>query len=103
MGHCRASRGGVRRHTARSVGLVIEYRPDSPRWMQAAEVIRRRIADGTYAPGSPLPSEYRMSEEFGIARTTVRKVIAALRADGLVYTVPNMGTFVGPPPGDGGE
>jgi GntR family transcriptional regulator len=81
--------------------LVIDFRPDSPRWVQVAAVMRKRIESGELAQGSPLPSEFRMSEEYGIARTTVRKVVAALREEGLVYTVPNLGTFVGPPAGGG--
>jgi GntR family transcriptional regulator len=63
-------------------------------------VIRKRIADGVYTPGMPLPSEPRMSEEFGIARTTARKVIRALREERLVYTVPDIGTFVAGPDGE---
>ena len=39
-----------------------------------------------------------MRQEFGVARETARRAVAALRARGLVFTVPHRGTFVGKAP-----
>lgn len=39
-----------------------------------------------------------MVHEYGIARTTARRAIALLKAEGLVYTLPGEGTFVGASP-----
>ncbi|WP_149180656.1 winged helix-turn-helix domain-containing protein [Streptomyces sp. TRM49041] len=72
----------------------MEFAADRYRWVQVAEELRRRIADGTYQPRQPLPSESQLIGEFGIARGTARKVIAHLRDEGAVYTVPRLGTFV---------
>lgn len=72
---------------------MIDYDPTRPKWEQIADVIRQRIATGEYPPGH-LISEVRMEQEFGVARVTVRKVTAALRADGLIITTPGMGSFV---------
>jgi DNA-binding GntR family transcriptional regulator len=33
-------------------------------------------------------------EEFEVAQTTARRVVAVLREEGLVYTVPNGGSYV---------
>ncbi|MFF5109627.1 winged helix-turn-helix domain-containing protein [Streptosporangium sp. NPDC000509] len=76
---------------------VIHFRPDQPKSEQVLNEIRRRIQAGDYKPGYPIPGEPRMAEEFGIARRTARKVINALIAEGLVYTVRNIGTFVADP------
>lgn len=73
---------------------VIEFAPDRPRWRQVADVIRQRIADGTYPPGTRVPSVVEMLEEFGIATTTGQKVHRGLRSEGLIYTEPGMGSFV---------
>ncbi|MFI7090911.1 GntR family transcriptional regulator [Streptomyces lydicus] len=73
---------------------MIEFAPDRPRWRQVADVIRERIADGTYPPGTRVPSVVEMLEEFGIATTTGQKVHRGLRAEGLIYTEPGMGSFV---------
>ncbi|MFI0215465.1 GntR family transcriptional regulator [Streptomyces lydicus] len=73
---------------------MIEFAPDRPRWRQVADVIRTRIADGSYPPGTRVPSVVEMLEEFGIATTTGQKVHRGLRAEGLIYTEPGMGSFV---------
>ncbi|MFD8997062.1 GntR family transcriptional regulator [Streptomyces abikoensis] len=59
-----------------------------------AEVIRQRIKDGTYPPRTRVPSVLQLTEEFGIASMTAHKVHRALRAEGLIYTEPGMGSFV---------
>ncbi len=74
--------------------VMIDFRRDVPVWKQVAEELRRRITSGTYAPGAPIPSETALVQEFGIARGTARKVVAALREEGLIYTVPQLGSFV---------
>lgn len=79
---------------------MIEWRDDLPRWRQIGNVIRRRIREGEYRQGW-LISENSLMQEFGVARTTARKAVKWLREDQeLVYTRPNLGTFVGPEPED---
>ncbi|MGY3516852.1 GntR family transcriptional regulator [Micromonospora sp. PTRAS2] len=45
-------------------------------------------------PLTPLPSELRLQQEYGVARGTVRAAIALLRERGLVMTMPQRGTYV---------
>lgn len=68
-----------------------------PLYVQVAEVIQERIANGRLRTGDAVPSEAALEAEFGIARTTARNVARELRRRGLVHTVPGEGTFVGPP------
>jgi GntR family transcriptional regulator len=75
---------------------MFEFEPDRPKWQQVADVIRLRISDGTYPP-KRLVSELSLVQEFGIARDTARKTVRALREEGLIYTVPHLGSFVGQP------
>jgi GntR family transcriptional regulator len=79
---------------------MIEFVADRPVWKQVADILRERIGNGTYRPRQPIPSETQLVGEFGIARGTARKVVAALRDEGLIYTVPQMGSFVSPPDGE---
>ncbi|MEV0196144.1 GntR family transcriptional regulator [Nonomuraea sp. NPDC050691] len=76
---------------------MIEFRQDRPRWEQVADVIRERIAAGVYRPGSRVPSENDLMQEFGIARMTAHKVMRALRQEGTIYTVRGLGSFVSQP------
>ncbi len=67
--------------------------PKRPRWEQIADVIRGRITDGTLPPDA-MVSESGIMQEFGVAKMTARKAVAALRAEGLLVTTPGMGSFV---------
>ena len=51
-----------------------------------SEKLRTEIETGVYSPGELLPSEFDLGELFGVSRTTVRKAIANLINQGLVYT-----------------
>ncbi|MBZ4014182.1 GntR family transcriptional regulator [Streptomyces purpurogeneiscleroticus] len=57
-------------------------------------MIRRRIADGTYAPGTRVPSVLNLSTEFDIATSTSQKVHRGLQAEGLIHTQNGAGSFV---------
>ncbi len=61
---------------------------------QIADLLRARIADGTYPPGSLLPSEPELSAELGLSRVTVNRAIGLLRAQGLVRVRRGAGTYV---------
>jgi DNA-binding GntR family transcriptional regulator len=53
-----------------------------------------RIVDGTYQPGGRLPSGMAICDEFGISPVTAKRVLTELRAAGLAYMQPGIGTFV---------
>lgn len=74
----------------------MEFQPDVPRWRQVYDVIAARIASGEYAVRERIPSVLQIQAEFGIATATAQKVHKQLRADGLVYTEPGLGSFVTP-------
>ncbi|MEV4287317.1 GntR family transcriptional regulator [Nonomuraea bangladeshensis] len=78
---------------------MIDWRDDLPRWEQIVRIIRRRISTGEYRQGRMI-TERQITEEFGVAKITARKAVAGLRDRGLVYTRPNLGSFVGPEPPD---
>ncbi|WP_344294146.1 winged helix-turn-helix domain-containing protein [Streptomyces synnematoformans] len=72
----------------------MDFEPGIPRWRQVAEVLRARIADGTYPPGSRVPSVVALTEEFGVAQATAQKALRSLREDGLTFTEPGIGSTV---------
>ncbi|MEP7023746.1 MAG: GntR family transcriptional regulator [Actinomycetota bacterium] len=65
-----------------------------PRYRQIAAIIAGRIERGELEPNRPIPSEVQLEQEFGVARATARKAVAVLREQGLVVTVPGLGTYV---------
>ena len=62
--------------------------------MQVRDALRERIVSGELAPGAMVPSIVTIHQEYGIAKTTARKVLAALRDEGLIVTTPGWGSFV---------
>lgn len=58
----------------------------APAYRQIAAALRARITDGTWAPGTELPSEPDLAVEFGVGRDTVVSAISLLRGEGLVVT-----------------
>lgn len=59
-----------------------------------AQVLRGRIADGTYPPGAKIPAIPRLMEEFDCARETVRAAIQGLANEGLLTARSGVGTIV---------
>ncbi|MFC5290338.1 GntR family transcriptional regulator [Actinokineospora guangxiensis] len=51
------------------------------------------VADA--GPGGPLPGERALAERFGVSRTTVRKALTELMAEGRLTRVHGSGTFAG--------
>ena len=62
----------------------------------AVEALGRRIAGGLVAPGSALPTEQEIADEFGVSRSVVREALKVLAAKGLVSARPMAGTRVRP-------
>lgn len=67
-----------------------------PPWVQVTAALRERITSGELAPGAMVPSIVALHQEYGIAKTTARKVLTALRDEGLIVTTPGWGSFVVP-------
>lgn len=74
--------------------------PVSP-YRQLAAILKARIARGDWAEGRPIASETRLVQEYGLARSTVRRAIAVLAEEQAVWTVQGRGTYVGQPPAEG--
>jgi GntR family transcriptional regulator, transcriptional repressor for pyruvate dehydrogenase complex len=63
---------------------------------QVAGIVEARILSGTFPAGSRLPTEYELTESFGVSRTVVRDALRVLVARGLVEVRRGTGTIVKP-------
>lgn len=63
-------------------------------YCQFADVLRKEILSGRHKPGEYIPSERQLSETHDINRITVRRGLAQLIKEGILYSVPGTGTFV---------
>src|ERR1044071_4886087 len=60
----------------------------------ALQELRQAITDGTFRPGSQLPTEAELCAMLGVSRTVVREALRVLEDDGLVARRHGVGTFV---------
>lgn len=66
-----------------------------PMYRQIATDLQKRIESGELVPGSQLPTELELREQYqNASRNTVRDAIKWLTSRGLVHTQPGRGTFV---------
>ena len=68
-----------------------------PLYFQLKQLILGAIKDGTYPPGSMIPTENELVEMYSISRTTVRQAISELAQEGRLTRVKSKGTFVTDP------
>lgn len=65
-----------------------------PIYLQLREVIRNKIEEGEYLPGTAIPSENELAETYQINRLTVRNAVDALVNEGLLKRVHGKGVYV---------
>jgi GntR family transcriptional repressor for pyruvate dehydrogenase complex len=66
---------------------------------QIIELLRSRIAAGTYPRGGRLPTERELAEEFGVSGPTIREAMRALTTSGLLEIRHGSGAYVAASPG----
>ena len=73
----------------------MSLRPVSqPLHRQLRDLMLARIESGEWSPGTYLPSETRLAEDYGVAVGTLRKALLDLAAEGVVVRRQGKGTVV---------
>ncbi|MFG2604650.1 GntR family transcriptional regulator [Streptomyces sp. NPDC048514] len=70
------------------------YEVEAPKYVRLARTIQRRIEDGTYPPGTRVPSENQLMQAFGMSRPTVVRALELLKRDGWPESRRGYGTIV---------
>ncbi len=63
-------------------------------WTAIRDTLVRDIGEGHYAPGQRLPTEAQLAERFGVNRHTVRRAIADMADQNIVFSRRGAGVFV---------
>jgi GntR family transcriptional regulator len=74
--------------------MSIDFPDHLPLYAQVEQALMARITDGSLGPGTRLPSEDCLVQEYAVSRTTVRAAIQSLIQRGLVEIQRGKGTFV---------
>jgi GntR family transcriptional regulator len=70
------------------------YEVAAPKYVRLAQTLQGRIEDGTYPPGSRVPSENQLVQAFGMSRPTVVRALELLKRDGWLESRQGFGTIV---------
>ncbi|MGA5223487.1 GntR family transcriptional regulator [Streptomyces koyangensis] len=70
------------------------YEVEPPKYVRLAQTLQQRIEDGTYAPGTRVPSENQLVQAFGMSRPTVVRALELLKRDGWLESRQGYGTIV---------
>lgn len=72
----------------------IDPTSDRPAYKQIADALRQAIKAGELAPGTRVPSESELIEQFGVSQGTVRQSLNLLRSEGLIQSFQGRGVYV---------
>ena len=67
---------------------------NQPIYKQVYQSIKDKIEKEVYPVGMLLPTESELQQEYSVSRTTIRRTIALLQADGLIRVKQGYGTEI---------
>lgn len=65
-----------------------------PLYEQVKQLIRERILNGDYPPGTVIPTEKEMCDEFEVSRITIKQAMDELARSGLIQRIQGKGSIV---------
>ena len=75
----------------------IDFKSNIPYYVQLTNRIREKILNKEWKPGTQIPGEMELCEEYGVSRTVVRQSLRDLEQDGLITRRKGKGTFIAEP------
>src|SRR3990172_1139894 len=79
------------------VGKSIVFESNIPYYLQLIDLLKEKIAQGTWKPGDQIPSEPELCSIYGVSRTVVRQALMELELEGLIIRRKGKGTFIAEP------
>lgn len=80
--------------THKMLPFTVTFQTGRPAYEQVVFAAKKAIASGQLRPGDRFPSVRSLSKELTINPNTAHKVIANLKAEGLLEVVPGIGTII---------
>jgi GntR family transcriptional regulator len=77
--------------------IKIDRQAKIPLYHQISQNLRELILDGQVQPGETVPSEWELSDLYGVSRLTVRRALDELAREGWLIRRHGVGTFVANP------
>ena len=77
--------------------LTIDRNLDDPVYEQVADQVRRLVASGALAPGTPLPSVRQLAGDLGVNLNTIARAYRLLEGEGFLVIRDRAGVVVAAP------
>lgn len=77
--------------------VTIDFDSHIPYYLQLIEVVKEKIQQKEWLPGTQIPGEQDLCEIYGISRTVVRQALRELELEGTIHRRKGKGTFVAKP------
>lgn len=87
----------IRRAMNNQAILGLNRESKVPLYHQLYELLRAKITGGEWPPGTLLPAESELQQNYQVSQITVRQALENLVSDGLIYRQRGRGTFVSQP------
>lgn len=84
----------------KEVHLQIDFRSETPIYLQIVEQIREKLAAGELRPGDQLPTVRQMAADLRVNWNTVARAYRLLDEAGLISTQQGRGTYIWEAPGE---
>ncbi|MFB6783219.1 FadR/GntR family transcriptional regulator [Streptomyces sp. NPDC056352] len=75
-------------------GLTSSPSQPPPSGADVASMLEERLLDGAWEPGTRLPSERVLAQEYEVSRPVIREALRSLQERGLISVAPGRGSFV---------
>lgn len=84
----------------KEIHLQIDFRSETPIYLQIVEQIREKLAGGELRPGDQLPTVRQMAADLRVNWNTVARAYRLLDEAGLISTQQGRGTYIWEAPGE---
>ncbi|MBM3143661.1 MAG: GntR family transcriptional regulator [Chloroflexi bacterium] len=74
--------------------VMVEEKQAKPLYQVVAAAILKQINEGQLRANDRLPSEHELCQIYSVGRNTVRRALSELARDGVLESIPGVGTFV---------
>ena len=79
------------------VFLMSARKETAQRKLELLRTLRRASGDGTWRAGEMLPTTRELAQQYGVSPWIVTQELQKLVEEGVLHTIPRIGTFVGRP------
>ena len=78
--------------------MVINFRDSTPLYQQIVQHIRAQILAGDVQVGDKVPTQHEMAKAYDVSLITVKKALAELTREGILFSRVGKGTYVAQKP-----